>query len=366
MKRILLQFLTVLAASISAHAQLFEQPPVYTPTAGQPKNIILMIADGMGTTDLTAALIKNGDSLNMDRFPQAGFLKSWSPGDIAPDPKSAITAIATGKNVQNGYLGLDNNEKPIKTLMEYAKDKNMALGIVTTSAVTHPSTAAFLAHSSKWDDQDAIALEYLRLQPEVIIGGGLQYFGENRVDKRNLLQEFKEQGYEVEDKAKKVGKIHSQQILALVSPQTVLDYKQRKDFLTNATENALQMLYGKSGMGFFLIVENPQIGWAGNGNDINYRLGEVLDFDKAVGKALNYFGSNQETLIVVVSSHDRGGLTITSGDLKSKEVKIKWTSQSTVPALTPVFAIGPGAEHFAGMYSNTEVFEKLRSFIEAR
>jgi alkaline phosphatase len=319
----------------------------------------------MGVSQIASGMIKNGDTLNLERFPYSGLIKTWSADNLTPEYAVSLTALATGHKVYNSHIGMSSDGKPLKNLMEWAKEKKMATGLVTTSSVTHSSPASFIAHVSNWNDQEAIALEYLKLDMDVIIGGGSKFF-ETRADKRNLLQEFKDKGYELEDKQKKVGKIHADKILALVAENGLLDYKQRKDYLPKATENAMQMLYGKSGTGFFMLIDGSQIDWAGRGNDINYLTGEMIDFDKAVGKALDYFGKNPETLIIVVSSQERGGLAITDGNLKTGDVKVKWASEKPTAALVPVFAIGPGAEQFSGIHDNTEIFEKILSFIAAR
>jgi alkaline phosphatase len=144
------------------------------------------------------------------------------------------------------------------------------------------------------------------------------------------------------------------------------DYSKRKDYLPKATENAMQMLYGKSGMGFFLVIEGSQIDWASHGNDLNYLTGETIDFDKAVGKAIDYFGKNKETLIIVLGTNETGGLAVTEGDPSAKDIKAKWATNKTTAGLVPVFAVGPGSEQFSGIHDNTEIFQMILTFIQAR
>jgi alkaline phosphatase len=349
-----------------ANAQEAPQSNVYIPAPGQPKNIILLLGDGMGITQLTAGMLKNGDTLHMERFQYTGLVKTWSKDNATLSTADAVSTIATGKQSGSGYLGLGPNGKPLKSLMEYAKEKQMALGMVVTSSVTHPSAAAFVAHVPKWDDEQAIALDFVKLEIDILIGGGAKYFNETRPDKRNLLQEFQKKGYELEDNEKKVGKLRGDKILALVANEGLLDYTKRKDYLPKATENAMQMLYGKSGMGFFLVIEGSQIDWASRGNDLNYLTGETIDFDKAVGKALDYFGKNKETLIIVLGTNETGGMAITEGDPSMKDIKAKWVNNKPTADLVPIFAVGPGAEQFTGIQDNKEIFQKILNFIQAR
>ena len=140
----------------------------------------------------------------------------------------------------------------------------------------------------------------------------------------------------------------------------------RGDFLPNAAQLGIDFLNNDNG--FFLMVEGSQIDWGGHANDSEYVIQELLDFDKVIGKALDFAEQDGNTLVVVVSDHETGGFTLSSRTIEF-ETGIKYSDYSKIDvtfstgghsaAMIPVFAYGPGAEEFKGIYENTEIFHKL-------
>lgn len=107
------------------------------------------------------------------------------------------------------------------------------------------------------------------------------------------------------------------------------------------------------------MVEGSQIDWGGHDNDIDYVITELVDFDKAIAKALEFAEKDGETLVVVTADHETGGLTLTEGDLKTKAITAEFSTGDHSAVMVPVFAYGPGAEKFMGIYQNTDVFQKM-------
>ncbi len=132
--------------------------------------------------------------------------------------------------------------------------------------------------------------------------------------------------------------------------------------LPDATEEAIELL-SKNKKGFFLMVEGSQIDWGGHDNDINYVVEELTDMDNAVGKALAFAERDGNTLIVVTSDHETGGLAVLDGDLKAGTIEVKFSTTGHTGTMVPVFAYGPGAESFSGIYENTSLFYKMMSFL---
>lgn len=336
----------------------------YKPAKGKPKNIILLIGDGMGLSHITAGMIKNKGTLNLERFPYCGFIKTWSADNLVTDSGAGATAFSIGQKTKNEYIGVDATGKHHKTLLEYAEAKQMKTGIVVTSSVTHATPAAFVAHQTSRQNHEAIALEYLNHDIDVIIGGGKKYF-EKRADGKNLLKDFYERGYEIEDKQKRAGKYRGEKVLALVADDHLYGTQERKDFLPKAATNAVQLLLS-SGMGFFLMIEGSQIDFGGHENSAPYMIDEMVDFDKTIGEVMKLLGADSETLIVVLADHETGGFAINGGNLADGKVEAAWTTKGHTASLIPVFANGPGAEQFSGIYDNTEIFNKLLTFIQDR
>ena len=85
----------------------------------------------------------------------------------------------------------------------------------------------------------------------------------------------------------------------------------------------------------------------------------ILDFDKAIGNALNFAEKNKETLVIVTADHETGGMAITGGNMSEGTVTANYTTTNHTGIMVPVFAYGPGAELFQGIQENTAIFDKM-------
>jgi alkaline phosphatase len=137
----------------------------------------------------------------------------------------------------------------------------------------------------------------------------------------------------------------------------------RGNLLPDATDLAIGRL-AENENGFFLMVEGSQIDWAGHDNNTEYTVSEMIDFDNAVGAALDFALKSQETLVIVTADHETGAMAIETGNFNSGEVSGLWGSEGHTGVMVPVFAFGPGAESFTGIYDNTDIFTKMASLLE--
>ena len=137
----------------------------------------------------------------------------------------------------------------------------------------------------------------------------------------------------------------------------------RGDMLPLSTQKAIQVL-NKNEKGFFLMVEGSQIDWGGHDNDIEYVTTELIDFDNAIAEALKFAEKDGETLVIVTADHETGGLTLVDGDLNRNIIKSEFSTDDHTGVMVPVFAYGPGAERFAGIYQNTDVFFKMMDALQ--
>ena len=103
----------------------------------KPTNIILMIGDGMGVTQVYSGYTANKGQLNLFRCNSIGFSKTYSASDYITDSGAGATAISTGHKTYNGAIGVDKDTVIAKTILEYAEEKGLATGLVSTSAITH-------------------------------------------------------------------------------------------------------------------------------------------------------------------------------------------------------------------------------------
>ncbi|RMG80031.1 MAG: alkaline phosphatase, partial [Bacteroidetes bacterium] len=121
-----------------------------------------MIGDGMGIAQITAALYRNGDHLNLEKFPVVGLHKSYSASNLITDSAAGATAFATGIKTYNGAIGVNPDTLPVKTILEMAEDHGLATGLVATSSIVHATPASFVAHQKLRKMYEAIALDFLK------------------------------------------------------------------------------------------------------------------------------------------------------------------------------------------------------------
>jgi len=327
----------------------------------KPKNIILMIGDGMGVSEVFAGLTANHGKLFLDNFKYIGFSKTQSADDYITDSAAGGTAISCGVKTFNGAIGVNTDTLAVKSILEDAEAKGLATGLVSTSAITHATPASFIAHQPNRGMYEAIAADFLKTDIDVFIGGGVAHFTQ-REDKRNLLKELQAKGYDVEMEMDKISKVKEGKLAGLTAGIHNGRIAERGDMLPVATKTALNIL-DNNDKGFFLMVEGSQIDWGGHANSTIYIVEEMLDFDRAIGKALDFAAKDGETLIVVTSDHETGGLALAGGDMNTGMVKGAYTSKSHTGVMVPVFAYGPGAEEFIGIMENTELHTKMKKLI---
>lgn len=107
------------------------------------------------------------------------------------------------------------------------------------------------------------------------------------------------------------------------------------------------------------MIEGSQIDWAGHANYADTLIDETLDFDKAVGRVLDFAQKEGHTLVIITADHETGGVTIVDGDREAHLVKLNFSTKDHTAVMVPVYAFGPGAERFSGIYENTEIFQKI-------
>jgi len=272
-----------------------------------PKNIILLIGDGMGTSQIYAGLIAKKGKLNLEKFPIVGFSKTYSADDLITDSAASGTAMATGTKTNNGMIGVDPNNVPKENIVEIAEKKGMSTGLVATSTITHATPASFIAHAESRNDYEGIALQFLDTEIDVFIGGGSVHFMK-RLDQRDLTKDLEKKGYSICQTMEELNACTSDKIAGLVyqaSPPSVLDG--RGDMLSISTKKAIDVL-NKNEKGFFLMIESSQIDWASHQNSIGYTLKEMIDFDDVIGEVYEFAEEDGETLIIVTGDHETGYL----------------------------------------------------------
>ena len=331
----------------------------------RPKNIILMIGDGMGISQITAALYMNDNRLNIERFPVVGIHKSYSGDDLITDSAAGATAFACGIKTYNGAIAVDLDSVPVKTILEEAEENGLATGLVATSTIVHATPASFIAHAKSRRLYEDIAKDFLETDIDFFVGGGKKFFDRRLTDDRNLYVELEEKGYSVSDYFKNpwsgLNLDPKTKLAYFTSDNEPLPYSNGRNYLVEVSKVAPEFLKTyNDNKGFFLMIESSQIDWGGHANDSDYIISEMKEFDEAIGVVLDFAERDGETLVIVTADHETGGYSINPGSSKS-EIIPGFTSDKHSAEMIPVFAKGPGSEVFSGIYENFEIYNKMKA-----
>ncbi|MEL6626771.1 MAG: alkaline phosphatase [Bacteroidota bacterium] len=335
----------------------------WRPKVEKPKKVILMIGDGMGLGQVTAALYSTPRfRLNLERFPVIGLIKTHAVDNLITDSAAGATAFASGCKTYLGAIGVNRDTISTRTIFEIAQKKGIRTGLVVTSEITHATPACFYAHQPLRTMYEQIAEDFATSKVDLAIGGGKKYFL-HRYDRQNLIEVMEGKNIRVLDEEPKWRQIDYGPNERLVCFTANMQPKRKvkgRHYLAPATSFAMNFLDKGAENGFMLLVEGSQIDWGGHANDSNYIISETLDFDKAIGKVLDFAQKDGETLVVVTADHETGGYSVKNGSRRGN-LKTGFTTGSHTATMVPVYAFGPGSEKFAGIYNNTEIFDKVRN-----
>jgi alkaline phosphatase len=337
--------------------------PVVSRAVAKPKNIILLVGDGMGLAQISAGFYANGQKLELERFPVTGLMTTHSSNNLITDSAAGATAFSCGCKTYNGAIGVNAKHKKCVTILEEAEQNGLATGLVASCSVTHATPGAFIAHVNNRAEHEAIAEYYLKTDVDLVIGGGMKYFNKRSLDTRDLTSEWQQKGYQVASfETKKLSELTilpNQPLVWFGAYDEPEAANNGRDWLPFAAEMAPKFLKERSEKGFFLMLEGSQIDWACHANDGPRAVAEMLDFDRAIGKILEWATQDGETLVIVTADHETGGLALTQG-ASADSLDLHFNSTSHTASLVPVFAYGPGAEQFGGIIDNTDIYVKIK------
>jgi alkaline phosphatase len=321
------------------------------------KNVILMIGDGMSLMHVYSAWTANKGRLFIENCTHTGLSKTYCTDDLITDSAAGGTAISTGQKTKKGYVAVDSEGKNLKIITEIAKEFGLSTGVIATCRITDATPATFSVHNINRNQTEEIAKSYSECGVDFIAGGGSSYF-HNPEAKLNLLPEFKKNGYQTALSMSELLKINSGKVFAPVAEIDMNIPKVRKDQLWQVTQTGLNIL-SQNEKGFFLMVESSMIDDYGHSNDLPLLMEEVFDFDQTIGKVLLWAQQNPGTLVIVTADHETGGLTLVNGNIENGEIECHFSSKNHSGVMVPVYAFGPKAELFTGIYENTDLFYKI-------
>lgn len=283
-----------------------------------PKNIIMVVSDGMGPVYPTAYRYYQDDP-NTQEIEETVFDRhlvgaaSTYPAQVSnrvTDSAAGATALSCGIKTYNGAIGVDENKQPCETVLEYAKKQGLKTGAVVTSQINHATPAGYLAHNESRRNYNEIADSYLDdgIKADVLFGGGWKYF--IRED-RNLVEEFQNNGFHYIDNYQDLATLPKDKpVLGLFDnvglPWAIDDTNSQR--LSTMTKAAISQLSNDNG--FFMLVEASQVDWAGHANDINAAMAEMHDLAVTMEYLEQYVAQNPDTLVILTADHSTGGLTL--------------------------------------------------------
>jgi alkaline phosphatase len=325
-----------------------------------PKNIILLIGDGMGTSQITAAKYAKG-TLEMERCPVGGLVTTHSSSQFVTDSAASGTAMATGHKTENAIIGQAPDGQLLKNVLEIAEEKGKATGLVCTSALTHATPASFSAHIAHRDRQPEIAEQIAAQEIEVLFGGGRGYFipksseGSLRLDEKDLLSILSKRSKVVTTEDEFRSLKTPERVVGLFAQGALPTFSEGRISLPDLTTKAIELL-ALNDNGFFLMVEGSQIDWGGHATNAEYVLSETVDFDDAVGAALDFAEKDGNTLVIVTADHETGGYALLHGSVEERTItKTSFAHNKHTATMVPLFAYGPGSQAFGGIHDNTDV-----------
>ncbi len=360
-------------------------------SASSSPGIILFIGDGMGEAHRTAARwasVGQDGALAMDALPFSGWASTAAADGSITDSAAAATAMATGVKTDNGVIGQDPEGTPLLTILERAQSKGMAVGLVTTTQMTHATPAAFAAHVDDRAMMVEIADQMLAARVNVLLGGGEDEFlpgsvagcypepGE-RSDGRDLVVEAIASGYTYICDAgalSAVDPVSTTHMLGLFADEGMV--RPFSPTLVEMTQVALEIL-SQDPEGFFLMVEGGQIDWASHQNNAQNVISDTLGLDQAVLAAMAHPAVASGTLVIVTADHETGGMSVdlTSSGLPSEDgpffmpdgtpFYVNWTSGSHTGADVPTVAWGRWSFLLSGAYENTHIHDAMVTALES-
>jgi len=322
-----------------------------------PKNIILLIGDGTGLAQWYTGYTANHGQLNLFQMHDIGFSVTYSADSYITDSAAGATAFATGRKTNNRFISVDSAGTPLPTMVEKLKPAGYRTAVISAGDITDATPACFYAHQPDRGMSEPIAADFMNTSTDILIGGGTSHFNQ-RKDGRDLLAELKAKGYATATDFAALNSLQGEKLVVLDDSAVVSKLKGRGDFLTQSLQKTLST-FAQTDKPFFVMAEAAQIDWGGHANNIEYVAREVLDFDKAIGEAMKFVDENRETLLIVTADHETGGISLTAGDISKGRVAANFAHGDHTGVMVPVFAYGPGAEWFRGVYQNTAIYQKM-------
>ncbi|MBT8273808.1 MAG: alkaline phosphatase [Bacteroidia bacterium] len=330
----------------------------------KPKNIIIFIADGMGFSHMSLAMMTQqleGKSSVWDEFEVRGWHNTRSIYGPLTDSEASATAMATGNSTNFGHIGMDKDGNTLENIFEIASANNYTTGIVTDSYIWDGSPAAFVAHSRNEDDARDI-LKQIAASDLDLIFGELEDLGEDDVPEKDESLEIIGKRFQLLDRSLELpkGNDASKPVAVLFDEDEIQDLSSTPN-LPQLTETALNYLSNQESP-FILFVECEEMDSASHSNASGRLIDGLAALQTTLELIMEFSKINGETLLVFTSDHETGGLAAVSED-DYPNLQISWGTKGHTAAVVPLLAYGPGARYFADVKRNYDIGRVLKNLI---
>lgn len=360
------------------------------------RNVILLVGDGMGATHRELGRLSSvgvDQDLAMNALPVAGLIQTTST-EVVTDSAAAGTAIATGVKTDNGSVGVDENGREVRSVLDLAREAGKATGLVTTTYITDATPAAFGASVANRDEHSEIARQYATDSGiDLLLGGGRDAWYPQAADdaseadppdgarsgQGDLVELARDNGYTYVDSPEGLATAGDGKLLGLFADQRMYQPAAEGEgdeyspvvSLADMTRTAIERL-SEDDEGFFLMVEEEAVDEFAHIQNAERTADAVAALDEAVKVALEFAEEDPDTLVIVASDHETGGLAIEPADASDtredgplgvagsdEQFNVDWTTSGHTAEPVPITAAGPGAAAFGGVMDNTDMFDGM-------
>ena len=330
-----------------------------------PKNIIVIIGDGMGPNDITLAEKYSEDVYEfgtvLNQIPHHGLATTHSANARVTDSAASGTALSTGVKTNNGYIGKDAKGNDLKTMAERAWEAGKKVGIITDEDLSGATPTSFVVHNISRSNNAELCNSMVAFMPDVLMCKNYSDVDvclteENReVIKNNYIVAKRFDRYiEVLDTDPNCEKSFFGNLNGYSATAS--------DNLAQCAQVAFKRLQNEKG--FFLMIESAGTDKYGHNGSIDGKLASVITLDRTVAAALLFMEKNPDTLLIVTSDHETGGIRIPE-EGEGLYTAVTCTEHTATPVR--VFAVGAGSEYFSGKtVDNTDIAKFVINAIEGK
>ena len=308
------------------------------------KNIILLIGDGMGIQQLNMGHLYLGHAtkspyskkqLSLFKHTKHLSLSLTKPHNhLVVDSACSATQLATGEVALSESIGVSSKGESPQTILELASKLGKSTALLSNTRMTHATPASFASHTTSRFLENEIAEQLVNSPVDILVSGGLRHFvpanhkkdenfqsywrslidvnyaySSKRKDNKNLLQIAKDNGFEVSFTANDYFSSNAKKHLVFMGNSAMpsaIDLASGEISIPEITKQTLSKL-AKNPEGFFMMVEEGQIDWAGHANDAGTLLHEVLQMDRTFEAIYEWAKDRDDTLVIVTADHETGG-----------------------------------------------------------